>query len=101
MKFFYVHFPKAGGTSLRTQLEEKLPGKIHYDYNNDPIGGANVRAEAEPPVGSLGVCGHVHANRYATWSELTFTIIREPVNNLVSIYFFWKSFAIVKSPIDS
>lgn len=92
MRFSYVHFPKAGGTSLTTQLEEQFSGSIHYDYDHDPIGGEGVRTAAEPPQGCIGVCGHLHASRYADWADIVFTILREPVANLISIYFFWQSF---------
>lgn len=95
MKFLYIHFPKAGGTSLSWQLDEHFPGQILADYSHAPVGGGDIRhirTEAWPDQSIKGVRGHLHPSRYVNWCDVLFTILREPVDNIISIYFFWLGF---------
>jgi hypothetical protein len=50
----------------------------------------------EPPclaTGTRAVCGHFHADRYAAHHDaFRFTFLREPVDNLISIFHFWRTF---------
>jgi hypothetical protein len=89
MKFFYVHFPKAGGTSLGSQLDQHFPGQVLADYTHDPIGGTDIKIHGWPEENIVGVRGHLHPSRYVKWCDVLFTLLREPVENLISIYFFW------------
>jgi hypothetical protein len=84
-----VHFPKAGGTSLHRQLVALLGEAAFLDYAHDPLvvpsGGTSAF-----PVGARLVHGHFHAARYAAPGRCLVTFLREPVANLLSIYFFWR-----------
>ncbi len=99
MRFFYVHFPKAGGTSLHTQLSEKFAGRIVADYDHDPLGGNEAWTETSLPDHIAGVYGHLHPARYVRWSNFLFTMLRDPVENLISIYYFWKDYPSVGHPV--
>lgn len=93
MKFNYIHFPKAGGTSLRSQLEQHYPDRLLFDYEHDPVGSSNAREVAALISDDIvGVCGHLHPSRYADQVEMLFTFLRDPVDNLISIYHFWLDF---------
>lgn len=99
MRFCYVHFPKAGGTSLLTQLGEKFAGRVVADYDHDPLNTMNARAEEVLPMHIVGVYGHVHPARYHGWSDFIFTVLRHPIENLISIYYFWKDLPFVGDPV--
>ena len=90
----FVHFPKAGGSSLFTQLKGLFPGEYHEDYNHDPLGPAGGESVCEPPQGTKLIFGHFRAARYdAVPGRFLFTFLRWPVKNLLSIYCFWLSVA--------
>lgn len=99
MQLLYIHFPKAGGSSIRSQLMEHFAEKAFADYDHDPIGGNDVITKAVPPHDTECVFGHLHPGRYADWADRMFTILREPVENLLSIYFFWLDFPVSENPI--
>ena len=85
-----VHFPKAAGASLRHQFAELIGDGLQLDYNHDPLtpsGGG----EATFPEGKRIVHGHFRPQRYASTSAFLMTFLREPVDNLISIYFFWRA----------
>lgn len=83
-----VHFPKAAGTSLRTQLIAHLHDKVALDYTHDPLG-ERGRETADFPVGKRAVHGHFRPDRYAGSEGFRLTFLREPIDNLISIYYFW------------
>jgi hypothetical protein len=85
-----VHFPKAAGSSLRAQLTKLLGDEIAFDYNHDPLTSAGAET-ADFPCGKRLVHGHFRAQRYATAAAYWMTFLRHPVDNLNSIYFYWKS----------
>jgi len=90
--FVGVHFPKAGGSSLSVQLSEHLADRVEYDYGHDPLGPAAFETAGRLPPGRTGVYGHFRPERYAQVPDvLRFTFLREPVDNLISIYFFWQT----------
>jgi hypothetical protein len=92
LEIVYVHFPKAAGTSLVHSLrshygESLVADNTHlppYDWSHDP---------AHVAGGVRAVFGHFHADRYAMYREaFRFTFLREPVDNLISIFYFWRTF---------
>jgi hypothetical protein len=84
-----VHFPKAAGYSLRVQFIKLLGAKVALDYDHDPLTPAGMET-ADFPEGKTLVMGHFRARRYASTEAFWMTFLRHPVDNLISIYFFWK-----------
>jgi hypothetical protein len=84
-----VHFPKAAGTSLKTQFMKLLGTKVALDYDHDPLTPAGTET-ADFPEGKILVMGHFRARRYASSDAFWMTFLRHPVDNLISTYFFWK-----------
>ncbi len=88
-----VHFPKAGGSSLRIQLESMLGESLLQDYAHHPLGPHAMEEVDELPCKYKMVHGHFRASRYSNLkNRFLFTILRNPVENLISIYFFWRDF---------
>ncbi len=83
-----VHFPKAAGSSLKAQFGALLGRQAFFDYGHDPLAVAD-RCAAEFPAGKLLVHGHFHPSRYAATEGYWLTFLRHPVDNLLSIYFYW------------
>ncbi len=93
LELISVHFPKAAGTSLAGLLREIYGNALHLDYDHPP----HDPREGEPidryPI-IRAVHGHFHAGRYDAFpSARRVTFLREPVDNLISIYFFWQAMA--------
>ncbi len=81
-----VHFPKAGGTSLHTQLAGLLHDDLVFDWTHDPLTPAGAEIGTFP-VGKRIVHGHFRAQRYSGVDAYWMTFLRHPVDNLISIYF--------------
>jgi hypothetical protein len=88
-RIVYVHFPKAGGSSLQVQFMKFLGDKVVLDYDHHPHDPAGMET-ADFPDGKTLVMGHFRAQRYASANAFWMTFLRHPVDNLISIYFFWK-----------
>ncbi len=84
-----VHFPKAGGTSLATQLQKLLPDQVEVDYQHDPLSAAGHETAAFP-AGKRVVHGHFRPGRFIGSKACLCTFLRDPVDNLLSIYFYWR-----------
>ena len=94
-----VHFPKAGGSSLKIQLESVLGEGLLQDYAHDPLGPHAMEEVHELPPNCKMVHGHFRASRYSqVKNRFLFTILRTPVENLISIYFFWRTFPLSDNP---
>ena len=99
-KLISVHFPKAAGTSLASAYAAALGAdRVLRDYGEDPVDPCALinlhpfRYEETKPT-SLGlftaVHGHFHIRRYDRISDaVRVVVLREPVDNLISIYYFW------------
>jgi len=85
-----VHFPKAAGTTLGRQLKAGLGDAAAFDYTHDPTLDA-ARTPLPWPDGARLVHGHFRPERHAAPGRLLATFLREPVDNLISIYFFWQT----------
>lgn len=88
-ELIFVHFPKAGGTSLVRGLSSHYGDALILDYEHLPP----LDWSGDPPRLSdrvRAVCGHFHGNRYQAYTQaFRFTFLREPVANLISIFYFW------------
>jgi hypothetical protein len=90
MKIISLHFPKAGGNSLRIQFEKHLGSSLLLDYDHDPLGPNATQTIEELPPGTRMVHGHFRAVRYDQMRDaFRFTFLRNPIENLLSIYYFW------------
>ena len=86
-----IHVPKAAGTSLTRALQRHFGPTLLLDYGRNPFQSPEpAPVKAGPEV--RAVHGHFHAGRYTSARKaFSFTFLREPVDNLISIYFYWKS----------
>lgn len=87
-----VHFPKAAGSSLKFQFEQLLGDQVFLDYGSDPLIDAS-RESTEFPSEKALVHGHFHPAKYASTEAYRLTFLRHPVDNLISIYYYWKGLA--------
>lgn len=87
-----VHFPKAAGTSLWRQLSTALGDELLLVWDQNPL--AVGRIDPKPfPEGKRIVHGHFHAQTYQDSNAYMFTFLRHPIENLISIYYFWKTWS--------
>lgn len=100
MKILSVHTPKAGGTSVSRALSDAFGDEYFTDYSEDPAdprSPRNLDPEAffsrnrQLPQGAACLHGHYHPGQFNLESTFLFTLLRHPVDNIVSIYFFWKT----------
>ena len=96
-----VHTPKTSGTAIRRMLKEALGDRLMLDYAENPadplsqrvLDPDRYRTRSQPiPVGIAGVHGHFHPGKYDLTNAFLFTMLREPLDNIISIYFFWQNF---------
>lgn len=100
-----VHVPKCAGTSFFKALETAYGAKaIHTDYADQPLNPAapmNLdpdgvferwqRHDWRELKGARVVHGHYHIHKYRNVpARLRITFLRDPLDRLVSHYFFWK-----------
>lgn len=81
-----VHTPKCGGTSLFASLRNAFgAGAMFIDYVKTNPG------RLKTPDGHSVIYGHFAAEKYAHIDNATWvTMLREPVDRLLSIYFVWR-----------
>lgn len=105
VKVISIHFPKAAGSSLRDALVAAYgEAAVYFDYADDPadpcspysldpVGCRRKTREARfAPVVRV-IHGHFHPSKYQHLEGVRrITFLRHPVDNLISIYFFWKSY---------
>ena len=101
--------PKAGGTSLRVSLANALGSEFATDYSDDPANPLSERnldparhlsRNRELPHGVRCLHGHFHPGQFKFSDEIyLFTILRNPIDNIFSIYKFWKSLASQCQPL--
>jgi len=99
-----VHVPKCAGDALRLALENAVGrANICYDYeespfnptkpvNTDPNYFSRFHAGSYDFLnGKRLVHGHFHISKYKALAPATrIVVLREPVERLISHYFFWK-----------
>lgn len=89
----HLHVPKSGGTAVREWLERVLaPGLISPERHRLP---AKLSADQAAGLAPYRVfSGHfdiVDADNFPG-PQVRFTLLREPVEQLVSLYDFWRAF---------
>ena len=97
-----VHFPKASGSSFRIALEAAFGRPlVQASYDCDPVDPKNpmwiypdwfLRSRPYDVKPYSVVHGHMPIIKYDLLpTAYRIVMLREPVENLISIYFFWKS----------
>jgi hypothetical protein len=95
-----VHFPKSGGSAFRASLLAAFgTEKLALAYDFDPVDPANPmwiapiwflnhRPQTIAPYNAIH--GHIPVSRYdLVPGAARIVMLREPVENLISIYYFW------------
>jgi hypothetical protein len=96
-----VHFPKASGSSFRLALEAAFgQAAVLGSYDCDPLDPANpmwidrerfLRDRPRDLKPFAAVHGHLPIVKYELLpSAYRVVLLREPVDNLISIYYYWK-----------
>ncbi|MEJ0049173.1 MAG: sulfotransferase family 2 domain-containing protein [Rhodospirillales bacterium] len=100
-----VHVPKCAGTSLRGALARMFGHEaVYHDYGDRPIDPASPmnldpdgfyermgRSGFKHLAGKRAVHGHFNIGKYRNFSaRLRITFVREPIDRMISHYFFWK-----------
>lgn len=93
-----VHFPKSGGTTFAAALRSHFGDALMLDYDHAPL---LVEYEKQFPLSAppwvRAVHGHFRGDAYSRTKRVTF--LREPIANLVSIFFFWRTYPASDSPV--
>ena len=93
-----IHFPKAGGTSLISQFSSILGEQVALDYGHDPLTPEGQQVTSFP-IEKRVVHGHFRPQRYASAEAFWMTFLRQPISNLISIYYFWKDLPESNNPV--
>jgi hypothetical protein len=101
-KIISIHAPKAGGTTMLELWKQAFGAdKVLMDYDDppvnpsadflvDPIGWAE-RRPVRLPENIQVVHGHFRPGKYDLLKDaFRMTILRHPVDNIISIYTYWK-----------
>ncbi|MCF4128091.1 hypothetical protein [Methylobacterium sp. SyP6R] len=94
-RLFSIHVAKAGGSLLRTSLQKAYGNEFQAQYDDDPANSVAPRnldpahfiaRRLHPVPGTTFIYGHYHPGRFAiTRDDYLFTILREPIENIISI----------------
>jgi hypothetical protein len=95
-----VHFPKSGGSAFRASLLAAFgTEKLALAYGFDPVDPANpmwiapswfFNRRPQTIAPHTAVHGHIPVSRYdLVPGAARIVMLREPVENLISIYYFW------------
>ena len=96
-----VHVAKAGGTSVAHMLKEAYGEGFFSTYRDNPADPLSQRVldpckyfsrREKMPIGINCVHGHFHPGKFDLTQDLVlFTLLRHPVDNILSIYFYWNT----------
>lgn len=104
MKILSVHTPKVGGTSLLMAFKEAYgDSAVFEDYSDRPADpcaeyyldpdGWGERRPTKIPDGVEVVHGHFFPHKYDLIdAAFRMTFLRHPVDNMISIFFYWKKY---------
>lgn len=111
VRLISVHVAKAGGSSTRELLRGAFGSHFREDYGDnpadplsrrllDPVGYARLKLVM--PDDTLCIHGHFHPAKYDIADDtFLFTMLRHPVDNIMSIFWFWKTFSVGTEPLHS
>ncbi|MDE1897265.1 MAG: hypothetical protein KGH91_09330, partial [Rhodospirillales bacterium] len=111
VRLISVHVAKAGGSSTRELLRTGFGSHFREDYGDnpadplsrrllDPVGYARLKLVM--PDDTLCIHGHFHPAKYDLADDIfLFTMLRHPVDNIMSIFWFWKTFSVGTEPLHS
>src|SRR5262249_37714095 len=98
-----VHFPKAAGSSLHQSFIAAYGNDAVYIdniddpadpcslYNLDPDACGCKAQKNSSILGARVIHGHFHPSKYEFVKHAKrITFLRHPVDNLISIYYYWK-----------
>src|SRR6266404_2007343 len=99
-----VHFPKSAGSSIRRSFAAAYGNDtVYLDYADDPVDPCShynvdpdsCRRKALETCSARGarvVHGHFHPSKYQLIDNAKrITFLRHPIDNLISIYYFWQT----------
>ena len=97
-KVNFIHFPKAAGKSIRIQLESSISNKLYLYYNN-PVYHNKFRrkfikikhlSKIDRDKKQI-IFGHysIHDALFSINDSSNFVVIREPLDWLGSMFFYW------------
>lgn len=95
----FVHFPKAAGTTVRRQFRRALGPALLEDYQNRPLTPQRFDTAPEIPRDTRVVMGHFIPGRYAQQPCRLVTILREPVDNVISVWKHWRRNGLLASDV--
>ena len=94
-----IHMPKTGGTSLKHQISTLFDkNEVYFDYEEDPANPSSLihidpnyyQKQTLPTVGARFIYGHFPSCKYRNVKDaFKMTFLREPIDNVISIYNFW------------
>jgi hypothetical protein len=99
MKLISVHTPKSSGTTLIAAFSKIFGNGLAVETSDDPANPLSPRTLDPGRYGQRNralpeavqcLHGHFHPGQFARDAGAMFTMLRHPVDNLISIYFFWK-----------
>lgn len=87
-----IHFPKTGGSSLIDGLKAHYRDGYYEDWTHipgHPLHNTRIPLTVGKPI--RAVHGHVRIESYIGLNpEFVFTFIRDPVDLMISFYFYWQ-----------
>jgi hypothetical protein len=85
--FVFLHIPKSGGTSV-TELLFALMGPV---YPRDKLFGYPEFSEIDPPGNPSLFISHFGYNFYRGSGGYCMTVMRDPVERILSLFSYWKN----------
>ncbi|MGM0887582.1 MAG: sulfotransferase family 2 domain-containing protein [Bacillota bacterium] len=83
--FIFVHIPKTAGTTLSRIIEDQYKGNEFWKYSYDYQVLIEKANKMKCVIGHFPFGVHQHIKRPYTY----LTMLRDPVERLISLYYFW------------
>ena len=84
-RIVHIHIPKTAGTALRSAVAEANNGEYRVFPHYDEIKFVNIAAEDYDFYS-----GHIGYHTAAALNGNIITVLRNPIDRFVSVYFFWR-----------